>query len=52
MPNPPEAQGERVAHILQRCGQQPSAQALVANNKRAASFSFGVGKCSKHAFFR
>jgi hypothetical protein len=49
---PPDARVELVRHILQGCGQQPSAQVAIANKKEALIDRHCLQKPLKHALFR
>jgi hypothetical protein len=52
MVNPPDARFELVQHSLQRCGQQPAAQVVIANKKEPLFVRIGLHQALKHAIFR
>jgi hypothetical protein len=49
---PPKARFELVEHSLQRCGQQPAAQVVVANKKAPLFACVGLHQAREHAIFR
>jgi hypothetical protein len=52
MVNPPSARFELVQHSLQRCGQQPAAQVVIANKIWRLFDRFDLHQALKHAISR